>query len=76
MLAFRGFRTASPVLRQVAVRRYASSGSNLSGAADNAFNRERQAVKEHAAGTAGMPTHHPLNKLNGALRRSSGKRGI
>ena len=36
-------------------RRWASSGdSGLHGAADNALNRERQAVKEHAAGTSGM----------------------
>lgn len=34
---------------------------NLSGAADNAFNRERAAVKDHAAASSGMSTslyHH------------------
>ncbi|KAF1819099.1 cytochrome c oxidase subunit VIa [Dissoconium aciculare CBS 342.82] len=36
-------------MRQVAQRRFASGGSNFQGAADNAFNRERAAVKAHAA---------------------------
>ncbi|GAB7353581.1 hypothetical protein MBLNU459_g4005t2 [Dothideomycetes sp. NU459] len=36
----------SPILRQLGRRQ-------LSGAADNAFNRERAAVKDHAAATSG-----------------------
>lgn len=48
-------RTAPRIVRQVGARRYASSeSSSVSGAADNAFNRERQAVKDHAAATSGM----------------------
>ena len=60
MLGLRGIRTASPVLlrssRQIGARRWASGegGSTFTGAADNAFNRERQAVKDHAGATAGM----------------------
>ena len=42
----------SPILRQLG-RRQASGGSTLHGAADNAFNRERAAVKDHAAATSG-----------------------
>ena len=54
MLGLHSVRTATPALRQLGARRYASGGGNFTGAADNAFNRERQAVKEHAAGTSGM----------------------
>ena len=44
----------SPVLRQLGRRQLHGAGeSGLQGAADNAFNRERAAVKEHAAGTSG-----------------------
>lgn len=41
--------------RQMVQRRFASeqSGPKLTGAADNAFNREREAVKHHAAETSG-----------------------
>jgi len=45
-------------LRQNIARRYASHGAmekQLSGPADNAFNRERLAVKAHAEATAGTP---------------------
>ncbi len=42
----------SPVLRANLQRRFAST-EKLSGPADNAFNRERQAVKHHAAETSG-----------------------
>ncbi|GAM87149.1 hypothetical protein ANO11243_051700 [Dothideomycetidae sp. 11243] len=44
----------SPVLRQLRTqRRFASSGgARLEGSADNAFNRERNAVKDHAAATS------------------------
>ncbi|PSK34828.1 hypothetical protein B9Z65_1411 [Elsinoe australis] len=43
----------SPILRQLG-RRNASSGSEFHGAADNAFNREREAVKAHAAATSDL----------------------
>ena len=44
----------SPAVRSVFQRRSASTGSTgLHGAEDNAFNRERLAVKEHAAATSG-----------------------
>jgi cytochrome c oxidase subunit 6a len=44
----------SPATRSAFQRRAASTeSSGLSGAQDNAFNRERQAVKDHAAATSG-----------------------
>ena len=44
----------SPVVRQTIQRRLASTeNSALNGAQDNAFNRERQAIKDHAAATSG-----------------------
>ncbi|KAF4548528.1 Cytochrome c oxidase subunit 6A-like protein [Elsinoe fawcettii] len=43
----------SPILRQLG-RRNASSGAEFHGAADNAFNRERAAVKDHAAATSDL----------------------
>lgn len=44
----------SPAIRSSFQRRLASSsGPPLTGPADNAFNRERQAVKAHAAATSG-----------------------
>lgn len=54
MFPVRAFRASTPAFRQIAQRRFASGGPALEGAADNAFNRERQAVKEHAAATSGM----------------------
>lgn len=43
------------MLRQNFQRRSASGGlPPLTGAADNAFNRERRAVKAHAAKSSGM----------------------
>jgi hypothetical protein len=54
-----GLRTATrasqalPAFRNTATRRWASSGAEFHGAADNAFNRERAAVKQHAADTSG-----------------------
>ena len=54
-----GLRTATrasqalPAFRNTATRRWASSGAEFKGAADNAFNRERAAVKQHAADTSG-----------------------
>jgi len=49
----------SPILRQVS-RRNAST-QQFQGAADNAFNRERAAVKDHAAATSGIyPFSHHL----------------
>ena len=38
-------------------------GPPLTGAADNAFNRERQAVKAHAAATSGKPLTDTLDEL-------------
>ena len=59
MLGLRTLRATAPLarqtIRQPLTRRYATetSGGGLKGAADNPFNREREAVKNHAAGTAG-----------------------
>lgn len=61
MLGLRSIRTATPALsqtfrqpiRQQVAKRWESSSNELHGTADNAFNRERQAVKEHAAATSG-----------------------
>ena len=47
--------TRTPAIRANIQRRLASSNTPpLTGAADNAFNRERQAVKAHAAATSGQ----------------------
>jgi cytochrome c oxidase subunit 6a len=44
----------SPAIRTPFQRRFASTeGSAFTGAEDNAFNRERKAVKDHAAATSG-----------------------
>lgn len=44
----------SPVTRQAVQKRLAHTETRLpAGIQDNAFNRERQAVKDHAAGTSG-----------------------
>ena len=57
-LAIRQLR--SPILRNTLQRRLASteqhtgSSTKLVGPMDNAFNRERLAVREHAAQSAGM----------------------
>ena len=58
-------QTRAPTLRTYFARRFQSTevanpklprpGDKLVGAADNAFNRERAAVKAHAAATSGMP---------------------
>jgi cytochrome c oxidase subunit 6a len=40
----------APISRQAFQRRFASE---FAGAEDNAFNRERKAVKDHAAATSG-----------------------
>lgn len=45
----------SPILRQLGRRQLSGAGEKgFQGAADNAFNRERAAVKDHAAATSGM----------------------
>ena len=62
------FAQRSPTLRTAIQRRFESQvtissasdklplpGKKLTGAADNAFNRERAAVKAHAAATSGIP---------------------
>lgn len=56
-----GLRTATrassalPAFRNAAARRWTSGvgAKGLEGPADNAFNRERAAVKQHAADTSG-----------------------
>ncbi|KAG4426879.1 hypothetical protein IFR05_017638 [Cadophora sp. M221] len=45
----------SPAIRTPFQRRFASTESSaFHGAEDNAFNRERQAVKDHAAATSDL----------------------
>ena len=59
-----GLRTATrassalPAFRNAAARRWTSGvgAKGLEGPADNAFNRERAAVKQHAADTSGKWT--------------------
>lgn len=48
-------RARAPALRNAIQRRFASTDGlpKLEGAMDNAFNREREAVKAHAAKSAG-----------------------
>jgi hypothetical protein len=51
----------SPAVRTPFQRRFASHAeSGLKGVEDNAFNRERQAVKAHAAATSGTSRCFPL----------------
>ena len=60
-----GAQLRSPAIRTPLTRRFASSAENsgLQGAEENAFNRERAAVKAHAAGTSGRwPTDQPLQR--------------
>jgi cytochrome c oxidase subunit 6a len=45
-------------IRQPVQRRWASSAEQFTGAQDNAFNRERAAVKAHAAESAGEYEGH------------------
>lgn len=54
-----------PSLRNTAQRRLASGEMpKLTGAADNAFNRERMAVKQHAAGSSGAYRHNLIIAKN------------
>jgi hypothetical protein len=59
------FAPRQPILRNTVQRRYESStklpipGQKLTGAANNAFNRERAAVKAHAAATSGKSPSRP-----------------
>ena len=46
-------RTLAPALRTLIQQRFASNIPKLEGPLDNAFNRERLAVKAHAAESAG-----------------------
>ena len=48
----------SRVFRCSLSRRFASNDTKLTGAMDNAFNRERLAVKQHAAQSAGRDFQH------------------
>ena len=51
-------QTRPSPIRSPFQRRFAhSDGPQLTGAADNAFNRERQAVKAHAAATSGKKVY-------------------
>lgn len=59
MLGIRNFQRSIPALRQLGARRLASTSEGFSGAADNAFNRERAAVKAHAAATSGTSSNYP-----------------
>lgn len=52
MLSRAVLRRSTQALRTPASRRWASQ-THFEGAADNAFNRERAAVKQHAAETSG-----------------------
>jgi len=56
MIGLRSLQRTTPALRQFGARRYTSGigAKGLEGAADNAFNRERAAVKDHAEATSGM----------------------
>lgn len=48
----------TPSVRNTIQRRFASGEMpKLTGAADNAFNRERMAVKQHAAASSGTLVH-------------------
>lgn len=52
-----GIPARNPATRSNLQRRFATTQEPvLSGPADNAFNRERQAVKAHAAATSGKGT--------------------
>ncbi|KAK5136167.1 hypothetical protein LTR08_004004 [Meristemomyces frigidus] len=57
MLGLRTFQRSTPALRQFGARRWNTQGigaKGLDGAADNAFNHERQAVKDHAAASSDL----------------------
>jgi cytochrome c oxidase subunit 6a len=54
-----GRQFRSPAFRSTFQRRFASEKTELRGVADNAFNRERAAVKAHAAATSGMYSRNP-----------------
>jgi len=68
MLGLRALQrtTAAPAFRRqlIAQRRWTSGVEHkeFTGAADNAFNRERAAVKEHAAGSSGEFTQDQVTK--------------
>ncbi|KAK0335451.1 hypothetical protein LTR91_000667 [Friedmanniomyces endolithicus] len=68
MLGLRALQrtTAAPAFRRqlVAQRRWTSGVEHkeFTGAADNAFNRERAAVKEHAAGSSGEFTQDQVTR--------------
>jgi hypothetical protein len=63
----------SPHVRTTVARRFESSadklpkpGQKLVGPQDNAFNRERAAVKAHAAATSGTSTSNKKKRKKGA----------
>ncbi|KAM0175420.1 hypothetical protein ACHAPC_004919 [Botrytis cinerea] len=58
-------RVARPQsIRNPFQRRFASSESTFTGAENNAFNRERQAVKDHAAATSGTSLEEVVNLVS------------
>ena len=58
----------SPATRAAFQKRFASSTENaFAGAEDNAFNRQRKAVKDHAAATSGMYIFVELELFHPAL---------
>ncbi len=59
----------SPAVRTPFQRRFASTeSSGFVGAEDNAFNRERKAVKDHAAATSGALLGRNWNTLQADLK--------
>ena len=60
-------RSRNPILRNTVQRRFASGGepsTKLVGPMDNAFNRDRLAVREHAAQSAGMQNESCLTQTD------------
>nr|QIA97810.1 putative cytochrome C oxidase subunit Via [Teratosphaeria destructans] len=76
MLGLRSFQRATtatkPAIRHLPARRWASS-SELTGAADNAFNRERAAVKEHAAATSGTSSPYLPPQISPEMKESQAR---
>jgi len=65
MLAQRALiRSARRLPRQLPAKRsYAAQDANLQGAQDNAFNRERAAVKHHAEQTSGITSFYVVSRF-------------
>lgn len=68
LVKFSYHRSHVPSLQRTLQRRFLSlEEPPLTGAADNAFNRERRAVKAHAAATSGISS---INKVIAMLQGS------